>query len=49
MKVKCLKKKEAVMSKLKLGMIGNGYLGEIVVRAWKEGLLMKRTFTHRLI
>ena len=27
------------MSKLKLGMIGNGYLGEIVVRAWKEGLL----------
>ncbi len=27
------------MSKLKLGILGNGYLGEVVVKAWKEGLL----------
>ena len=27
------------MNKLRLGIIGSGYLGEIIARAWKEGLL----------
>lgn len=27
------------MNKLRLGIIGSGYLGEIIARAWKDGLL----------